>query len=432
MLLRRIKGFVGWVLHRMVLNYWSLALAAVLIAFPVAYALLLADKEGATDWLLSRDWAPTIVAATAKDFLAMAAGVNAAFITLYFSITLIVLSLAASSLGIRLIDRWLESFFIRISIAGLSFTLVVTMVAMLRVDDTAPVTEVPQLTVLAVLALQALNLGMLSVSLHHLGRTMFVDRSVSALAADAGSQATPLTGAALSTGDEREAPRHVVTAQREGYVESLDLDDLQHLLRNGPDGRIRVLAGPGQHVLKGQPIYRCDTELDERRLLRAMPIGDCRSDTQGEVFQVRLLVEIAARALSPAVNDFYTALTCADKLTHVMGRQIPCWVDDEDLPVLAADPRIELPGQDFRGLFENPLNAFRQAACQYPSIAIRMIGNYARLATLLQRQGGSEQLRAYLRRLATEMRDHARSVAQYEEDRADIDTALERFDAINA
>ena len=426
MLIRKIKGLLGWILHRLVVNYWSLAVSAVLLAFPFVFLLLRADANGATAWLVARELEPVVAAATAKDFLAVAGGVNAAFITLFFSITLIVLSLAGSSLGVRLIDRWLESLFIRVSIAGLCFTLVVTLVAMLRVNDTASVDQIPQLTVAVVMLLQALNLAMLAVSLHHLGRTMFVDRSIHALAQDASERALALNGVPMDQAG-REPPEHVVTAPREGYVENIDLAELRDMIGGTSDGRIRVLAAPGQHVLEGQPIYRCNPKFDERRLHHAMPIGHCRSNSQGAVFQIRVLVEIGARALSPAVNDFYTALSCADKLTRVMQHQAATWVDEENLPVLAEEPRIELPGQDFRGLFEDPMNAFRQAACQYPSVAIRMIDNYSRLAALLPDTIENEEMRAFLYRLASQLHDHARSVSEYAADQEDLDSALERF-----
>ena len=115
--LKRISGLPGWILHRLFASYWLLAVCAVLAALPFALAVLWLDREAATAWLLARDLATVATADPAKDFTGVAAGVNAAFITLYFSITLIVLSMAAGNLGARLIDRWIERPLVRVSLA---------------------------------------------------------------------------------------------------------------------------------------------------------------------------------------------------------------------------------------------------------------------------------------------------------------------------
>jgi uncharacterized membrane protein len=195
-------------------------------------------------------------------------------------------------------------------------------------------------------------------------------------------------------------------------------------------GAVRVCAAPGQHVLEGEPLIRLQQSFDRAdRLTDAISIGDFRSDGQGAVFQVRLLVEVAARALSPAVNDFYTALAACDRMTTAMLGQADIWIDDGKVPVYADETRIELPGQDFRGLFDDPLDALRQAACEYPSVSIRMIDNYARLLAALPARCDSADLRAFVTQKARELADHAADRATAEVDRAAIRERIARFDA---
>ncbi len=152
-----MTGLPGWIAHRLFANYWLLAVCAVIAAVPVALGILWLDREGGTAWLLARDLATVETSDTAKDFVGVAAGINAAFVTLYFSITLIVLSLAAGNLGVRLIDRWVERPLVRVSIAGLSFCLIVSLVAMLSIDAEAPLGDTPLLLVGTVLFLQAIG-----------------------------------------------------------------------------------------------------------------------------------------------------------------------------------------------------------------------------------------------------------------------------------
>ena len=425
-------GRFGWLLHRAVASYWSLPLLGVLGALPILYALLYADRQGLAEWLLDRGLNAVETADTAKDLVAVAVGINAAFITLYFSITLLVLTVASSNLGVRLVDRWLEKRLVRVSLAGLSFTLVFSLGAMGAMDAEADLVDVPLATVAAVIFLQVVNVAMLTVALHDLGRTIFIDRSIVSLGRDAAEGPVSVTSA--PSRDTNWAM--TLRAPREGYVEGNDLDRLQKKL-SGRGGRIRVCAAPGQHVLAGEALLLIERdisgEVDERQLHAVVPIGGFRSDGQGAVFRIRLLVEIAARALSPAVNDFYTAIAASDKLASAILGHRHNWVDADCMPVFVDDDSIELPGQDFRGLFEDPLSALRQAACQYPSVSIRLIDNYARICAIVRQHDQSREFSAFLAQLARELRDHAASVATFDGDRKDIVDAFARgFDADDA
>jgi uncharacterized membrane protein len=48
--------------------------------------------------------------------------------------------------------------------------------------------------------------------------------------------------------------------------------------------------------------------------------GSCRTPVHDPEFAIHQLVEIALRALSPGINDPYTAITCIDKLNAVLCR----------------------------------------------------------------------------------------------------------------
>ena len=90
-----IIGLVGWIVHRLVASYWFLALWAVVTA-PIAFgAMLYFDRNGLTDWILDQDLAPVATSDAAKETAGIVAGIDAALLTLFFSISLLVLTLAA-------------------------------------------------------------------------------------------------------------------------------------------------------------------------------------------------------------------------------------------------------------------------------------------------------------------------------------------------
>ena len=418
-----IGGIRDWMIHRLVANYWSLPLVAVLVAPLMAGLLLWADAEGAGRWLHEQGLALFVAADTAQDVAAAIVGVNAAFLTLYWSIVLIVLTLATGNLGVRLVDRWLDKGMVRLSMAGLTFCLVFSVIVFARIDAEAPIALVPHFALAAVLVLAAVNIAMLGVAIHDLGRTMFIDRSVAHIGREASSVAVPVIAAAPYAGEWA----HAVRAPRDGYVQSIDLKKIAGELSGHP-GAVRFCVAPGQHVLEGEALVRFErTPAGDEPVLSAAPISDFRSGIESTVFQVRLLVEVAARALSPGINDFYTAIACADQLAAAIAGHAETWVDDGMIAAYPPDPRLELPGQDFRGLFEAPLKAFRQSASDYPAVAIRMIDNYARLVALLGDRRCPAALLAFLRASAVNLHDHAAARTGFVGDRDDLAAALGRF-----
>ena len=405
----------------MTANYWSLALGAV-ISSPLFFLLTLhLDRTGATQWLLNRDLAPVATADTARDLAGVIAGIDAAFITLYFSISLLVLTIAAGNLAVRLIDRWLAKRLVRVSIAGLSFTLIYAVLTMAAIDSEAELADTPLLTFAFTVAFLLVNIAMLAVALHDLGRSMFIDQEIDHLAQEAASTQAELEGTTPYSGSFA----MTVGAPRNGYIEGVDLNRLERRLASH-QGTVRICVAPGQHVFKGQALLALEHEMtDVGQIHDCIPIGPFRSNSQGAVFQIRLLVEIAARALSPAINDFYTALAAADALGEVMLGHGPIWVEEGLVPVRPQSPQIELPGHDYRGLFERPLAAFRQAAAPYPSVSIRMLGNIGRLITLFREQECPDGLSRFLVNYSGELAEQACQNAETERDRADIRSALQ-------
>lgn len=413
------NGALGWLLHRIRASYWSLPLLATVVALPVAYACLALDRSGLAAKLVAngRELVPS--AGSAQELASTVVGINVALLTLYFSITLLVLTIATANLGVRLIDRWLDRRFIRMSLAGLCFNLLFSLVVLAAIDPDADLAALPHGTIWLLLVLEVVNVVMLAAALHDLGRTIFVDRAIAHLSDDAAGTVMNIVGVPPFPGPFAQR----VTAHRSGYVESIDLALLCARMKDHP-GAIRICAMPGAHVIQGEPVALLeepDGDLDAIR--RAVVIGAFRSDSQGAVFQIRLVVEIAARALSPAVNDFFTALTCADRLADSMCAHATLWLPDNQVAACAADPRIELPGQDFRGWYDEPLKAFREAAASYPSVAVRMIENYARVAALAANRG----LTAFLEGHAQALADHASAMATFDGDKADIRAAIGRF-----
>ena len=100
---------------------------------------------------------------------------------------------------------------------------------------------------------------------------------------------------------------------------------------------IRLLHRPGHFVVEGQPLAdvwpagAAAAGRHARSAARTPPARTARS-TQDLSFAVDQLVEIAIRALSPAVNDTFTALTCIDWLGDGLCKIADRWQPDTGAP----------------------------------------------------------------------------------------------------
>jgi uncharacterized membrane protein len=83
---------------------------------------------------------------------------------------------------------------------------------------------------------------------------------------------------------------------------------------------IELVAAVGDHVPVGGALVQLTGErpLSERKLRRAVVLGDERTLDDDPAFAIRVLVDIAIRALSPAVNDPTTAVQSLDRVEDLL------------------------------------------------------------------------------------------------------------------
>lgn len=102
-----------------------------------------------------------------------------------------------------------------------------------------------------------------------------------------------------------------VVADKTGYAQNVDYDDLQRVAED-LDCQLEVLAPPGKLVIAGDPLARLSVaELSDepaRSVRSAFEILAIRSFDHDPRFGLVVLGEIAAKALSPGVNDPGTAV----------------------------------------------------------------------------------------------------------------------------
>ena len=117
-------------------------------------------------------------------------------------------------------------------------------------------------------------------------------------------------------------------APRSGYLQYVSLSRWS-TSPSASHAVIRLLHRPGHFVVEGEPLADVWPAAAAPGVARALggahATGPHRTLTQDLSFAVDQLVEIAIRALSPAVNDTFTALACIDWLGDGLGKIAGRW-----------------------------------------------------------------------------------------------------------
>jgi uncharacterized membrane protein len=337
------------------------------------------------------------------------------FTGLVYSVTMLVLQLASAQLSPRVMRTFLRDR-INQTVLGLFIaTFVYALLILREVRSPANGTPfVPAISVTFAYLLLIASVGFFILYIHHMSqaiRASTVLHSVADETRDAitrlypgGIGAEPTPPAPARPG---RAPDAVVTLDRPpGAITSVDEDELLGMAR---DLRVTIELPHmvGDFVPTGAPLLRIwrergsdATDLPMQALAGTVRMGRERTMTQDTAFGFRQIVDIAERALSPAVNDPTTAVQALDELHDLLrrlaGREIPS-------PVRIAD--------DGTALLFLP----RPEWTDYVSLALDEIRQYG---------AGSIQIARRLRFLLLDLKDVAPPFRQ-----APLDRQLKLLDA---
>lgn len=292
----------------------TVALVAALFLSPLIRWL---DAElGVTLFGYSPDGGRAVLGALAGSMLT--------FIVFVLSATLIVVQLASGQLTPRVIALVLATPWVKIAIAALTFTYTFTLAALGRIED-----RVPELSVgIAVL----LNLVCIVIFLEFVQRLSSGLRpaSLMLLVSDRGraviEQVYPTVYDSLwpeqdLSGALPPVPVQVVAFEgASGVVLAFSATELARIAR-AADVVVELVPQVGDSVAPGDPLFRvfgASLPLTSGALRACVAVGIERTLDQDPRFVFRILVDIANKALSPAINDPTTAVLALDQIGNLL------------------------------------------------------------------------------------------------------------------
>jgi uncharacterized membrane protein len=194
-----------------------------------------------------------------------------------------------------------------------------------------------------------------------------------------------------------------VLNQRSGYIRFVDVDRLRYLAKSWRI-RIRVERGVGQFLPNGVPLLYVSREerinpVRSAELLGAFDIGPTRTLQQDVEFGVIQIVDIALRAISPAINDPSTAISCIDHLSRILirwlGRTPPASVLFDPPHV----PRVFVPWISVDGMLDTAFEQIRHYAANDAAVSLRLLRAIGDIAGTLQQDDTRAKLLERARRV---------------------------------
>ncbi|WP_145360452.1 DUF2254 domain-containing protein [Alienimonas californiensis] len=317
-------------------SFWFIPALMGVAAVLLAFALPEIDSRMGRDVAEESAWLATTVSA-GQTTVSTIAGASVTVTGVVFSITMVTLSLTTNQFGPRLIRAFMADRTAQITLGAWVSTSLYCLIILRLIRGLEGGAIVPHISVLASVVLATVDLAILVYFVHHTAEMVQPSHVVREVAGDLDDAIDRLfperigtPGAEIEPVDRAAAPAlsgqaRTVTVPRDGYVQGVDEPALMQIAKDA-DVTIELLHRPGDFVADGlslarvRPPGRGDADETDRRIREAFVIGRDRTPRQDLGCAIGELTEIAVRALSPGVNDPFTAVQCIDGLSATFGR----------------------------------------------------------------------------------------------------------------
>ena len=252
------------------------------------------------------------------------AGSTFTLVVVFASAILVAVQLASAQLTPRIISLVYRTGIRKFSLSLFVFTFTFSVAAMLRLGET-----VPMLTGYVAAYTFLFNLVLFIHFIERMGKSLRPSSALQTVGSIGREVIHSVYPRLLSEHDlarteplehiEAKAFRTVVNLE-DGAILAFDLKGLMSLAQRS-NCIIEMVPAVGDFIAEGDPlfhIYEGGTMIPEETFRNSVAIGAERTMEQDPMFAFRIIVDIASKALSPAINDPTTAVLAVDQLHHLL------------------------------------------------------------------------------------------------------------------
>lgn len=372
--------------------------------------------------------------AASNDMLGIVASSTINVVALVFSITIVVLTLASTQFSPRIVRTFMRDAVTQSVLGGFVGIFVYCLIVLrtIRTSEQLGGEFVPTLAVATGAVLGVVGMGGLIFFIHHIANSINASNVIASIAhetMDVASELYPHEFRRPSGTDPVAAALDAISWRQiasagNGYIQSVDVEALEIIARER-GVTIRLLHRVGEFVVEGLPLAAVSENAStedpyEDEINACCDIDSQRTVEQDIAFGIRLIVDMALKALSPAVNDTTTALTCVDYLSavcvHLVRRHVEPFTCYDEGRLM-----VFVPGQSVEDFLDLAFNQIRQNAGGNVAVMIRLLKSLEQIAEAAPHSTECQEI------VASEVRmlaDLARRTVETPQDRIAVEHRL--------
>jgi uncharacterized membrane protein len=415
-------------------NLWLVPTVEVVAAVGLFLGTVYLDRAAYRGGFGLPAWVIGGSADAARQFLTSIAASLITVVGIVFSITIVTLTLASTQFGPRMLRNFIRDRGTQLTLGTFVATFVYCVLVLVSIGPGDHGDFVPHISITTTFGLTLVDLAVLIYFIHHIATQIQLPQVIAGIAKDL-AKAVEVQSADNPKSSGSNKPTNVLSLNelmntvenfgsvirtpKSGYLQFIRHRTLVRIAAEA-DAVIRLPYRPGHFLVEGRELATVwpaeAADHVARYLERAQVTGPHRTLTQDVAFGVDQLVEIAIRALSPAVNDTFTALTCVDWLADSLCKIARVWAPTEAHRDRSGVIRVISDQVSYKRLVQRAFEKIRQASRGMPAVMIRQL---EALTTIMEQITDTDQARALWDQAKMIQRANAESVPD-ESDRADV------------
>ncbi|MHB8121297.1 MAG: DUF2254 domain-containing protein [Desulfuromonadaceae bacterium] len=434
----KTKLFNLW--HSFSSSYWFVPTVMATIAIALSICTTAFDTVLPPDVTEKIGWLYSGGPEGARSILSTVAGSMITTAGVVFSITIVVLSLTSSQFGPRLLSNFIRDTGTQVVLGTFIATFIYCLFTLRVVRSGDSGSFVPHLSITIAFLLALASTAVLIYFIHHISTSIQADNIITAVYQNlddainrflpeqqeygAGEPGRNDVRAALPVECDRDGWQ--VASENSGYLQAIDYDGLMRTAVEY-DFILSLHSRPGKFIAAGVqlvtvwPREQWDEKLAER-VNSSFIQGRQRTDEQDIEYSIHQLVEVALRALSPGINDPFTAMTCINWLSAALGqiaqRKFPSALRYDDKGNL----RLVSVPVSFAEIVEAAFGQIRHAAANHVQVVLCLLDAIVAIAPHLR----VAERRKVLEHHAELVMQSGREMAHIKDDRRAIEERYER------
>jgi len=340
-------------------------------------------------------WIRTVSADSGRQILIAIAAAVITTVGVVFSVTILALTLASQQFGPRMMRNFIRDVGNQMTLGVWVATFVYAVLALgLITSGSGPFGNlVPHLTITIAEGLLFVDVAVLIYFIHHIAKSIQLPEVIAGIARDlleavdaeypmlaglAGERQLPVSSATEVTTliGQVDADGVNIPALESGYLQFVAFSQLVRIAEEA-GAVIHLAHRPGHFVVAGRPLGKvwppAAAPAVERALEKSHVTGPHRTLIQDPVFAIDQMVEIAIRALSAAVNDTFTALTCIDWLSAGLARISGRVLSEGVYRDRSGEIRMVELAPSYERMVNRAFDKIRQAGGHMPAVVIRLV-----------------------------------------------------------